>query len=449
MSDAGYGPIMGPAPYRPYSPLASGPSESPIADPLWARIWERNKAVLLVFGSQFFGALMNLFARLLELESDHSLHPVQLLFVRQVMTTIGCCLYALYYPVPHFPLGMFGLRWLLVLRGFTGFFGIFGVWYSMMYLPLAEATVFTFLVPSVSSYICYILLKEPFTRKEQIASVVALLGVVLITQPLSLSSSPSSPAPFEIDFDSNAFNATDIATLHDAFNTTAGLSRAPADSGSVPTLQRLLAIAIALLGVLGTSCAFTTIRAMGTRVDPLISVNYFATSCVIVTGGILTIAPILDFGQPALRFAAPNSFRQWTLLLLICICGFGTQFLATKGLGLGRSNRATAMVYTQMLFAAGFDRFVFGHEMGPTSLVGCGLIIGSALWAALSKMPASEDKGNSSTEMAALPTAMTTTGADLEIGALDSRGTEVEATPMLGTDADDVEDDDSGSIIDS
>ena len=392
---------------------------------------------------------MNLFARLLELESDHSLHPVQLLFVRQVVTTIGCCLYALYSPVPHFPLGTFGLRWLLVLRGLTGFFGIFGVWYSMMYLPLAEATVFTFLVPSVSSYICYIVLKEPFTRKEQIASVVALLGVVLITQPLSLSSSPSLPISFEIDFDSNAFNATETATLPDTFNATAGLLLAPADSGRVPTLQRLLAIAVALLGVLGTSCAFTAIRAMGTRVDPLISVNYFATSCVIVTGGILTIAPMLDFGQPALRFAVPDSFRQWILLLLICICGFGTQFLATKGLGLGRSNRATAMVYTQMLFAAGFDRFVFGHEMGPTSLVGCGLIIGSALWAALSKIPATEDKGNISTEMSALSTAMTTNGADLEVGAPDSRGTEVEATPMLGTGSDNADDDESESRIDS
>ncbi|CAK7270927.1 hypothetical protein SEPCBS119000_004339 [Sporothrix epigloea] len=438
MSDAGYGPIMGSAPYRPYSPHASAPIESLASAPLWARIWDRNKAVLLVFGSQFFGALMNLFARLLELESEHSLHPVQLLFVRQVMTTIGCCLYALYYPVPHFPLGPFGLRWLLVLRGLTGFFGIFGVWYSMMYLPLAEATVFTFLVPSVSSYICYILLKEPFTRKEQIASVVALLGVILITQPLSLSSSSSSQTPYGIDFGvDDAFNATGVAEPHNVFNTTTDHSTiAAADSGRVPTLQRLLAIGVALLGVLGTSCAFTTIRAIGTRVDPLISVNYFATSCVFVTGSILTIAPMLDFGQPALRFAVPHSFRQCVLLLLICVCGFATQFLATKGLGLERSNRATAMVYTHMLFAAGFDRFVFGHEMGPTSLVGCGLIIGSALWAALSKKPTSEDKGTSSTEMAALSTAMTATGTDLEIGALEARGAENEAAPMLGADAD-------------
>ena len=48
------------------------------------------------------------------------------------------------------------------------------------------------------------------------------------------------------------------------------------------------------------------------------------------------------------------------------------------------------MVYTHMLFAASFDKLVFNHEMGLVSLFGCGLIIGSALWAAVSKKPASE-----------------------------------------------------------
>ncbi|CAK7209460.1 hypothetical protein SCUCBS95973_000448 [Sporothrix curviconia] len=431
MSDAGYGPATGSRLLRPYSPSAPGTLEPPASVPLWARIWARNKAVLLVFGAQFFGALMNLFARLLELEGEHGLHPIQLLFIRMVVTTLASCLYMHHYRVPHFPLGPPGVRGLLALRGLTGFFGIFGMWYSMMYLPLAEATVFTFLVPSVSGYICYITLKEPFTRKEQIASVVALLGIVLITRPLSLFSSSSSSPETDAGNDSDALNATMVA-IRDTLNSTLGiLELAPADSGHVPSLQRFLAIAVALLGVLGGSCAFTTIRAIGTRAHPLISVNYFSTWCVIVSGTVLTFAPMLHFGQPALRFALPHSFRQWILLLIICTCGFVTQFLATKGLGLERSNRAAAMVYTQMLFAAGFDRFVFGHEMGPTSLVGCGLIIGSALWVALSKKP-SIDKGSGPTEMAALSTATTTTGADIEICIVDARGIQEEAAPMLG-----------------
>lgn len=465
-SDAGYGPSVSPLPYRAFSPsrgLTSSPGPSaPL--PIWARIWSRHKAVLLVFGAQFFGALMNLFARLLELDGNgQNFHPIQLLFVRMLVTTIASCLYMYRYRVPHFPLGPPGVRWLLVLRGLTGFFGIFGMWYSMMYLPLAEATVFTFLTPSVSGYICYVLLKEPFTRKEQIASVVALFGIILITRPLSLFSSSSSPTEPPVDVDADALNTT-IVAIRDAVNSTmeavldsSSSNIAAADSGHISTGQRLLAIATALLGVLGGSFAFTTIRAIGTRAHPLISVNYFSTWCIIVSSSVLTFAPMLDIGQPHLQFAFPHSLRQWILLLLICICGFGTQFLGTKGLGLERSNRATAMVYTQMLFAASFDRFVFGHEMGPMSLGGCGLIIGSALWAALSKKPTPENKiGGSSTtttemgNLAAPPTAAAATAAevpfvsstvDVEIGLIDARGRRFEAVPMLAAEDDSGEED--------
>lgn len=54
------------------------------------------------------------------------------------------------------------------------------------------------------------------------------------------------------------------------------------------------------------------------------------------------------------------------------------------------------MVYTHMIFAAGFDRWVFGHHMGVVSLLGCGLILGGAMWAALGKKKAAvkrEERG--------------------------------------------------------
>lgn len=68
----------------------------------------------------------------------------------------------------------------------------------------------------------------------------------------------------------------------------------------------------------------------------------------------------------------------------ITACGMGTQLLLTLGLG-GEttSNKAPAMVYTGMLWTAGFDRWVFGTEMYWTSIVGCGLIVGGAAWIAL------------------------------------------------------------------
>lgn len=151
------------------------------------------------------------------------------------------------------------------------------------------------------------------------------------------------------------------------------------------TAERLGAIGMALLGVLGTSFAFTTLRAIGKRAHPLISVNYFSGFCVLITASTLCFAPYLDIGQPDLRLAFPASLRQWGLLLLTTACGFAVQVLITKGLAAERSNRATSMTYTQMLFAAGFDRLVWGTELGWVSLAGCAMIITGAVWVAVGK----------------------------------------------------------------
>ena len=83
------------------------------------QFWDRNRGVILVAVSQLFGALMNLAAKLLELESD--MHPLHILFVRMSMTTIFSCLYMWRNKVPDFPLGARGIRGVLVVRGISGF----------------------------------------------------------------------------------------------------------------------------------------------------------------------------------------------------------------------------------------------------------------------------------------------------------------------------------------
>ncbi|KAK4122849.1 hypothetical protein N657DRAFT_575077 [Parathielavia appendiculata] len=318
---------------------------------------------------------MNLAARLLELEGE--MHPLQILFARMSMTTILSLLYMWRNKVPDFPLGAKGIRGVLVIRGVSGFFGIYGMWYSMMYLPLAEATVITFLAPMLAGYICHILLKDPFTRKEQLASVIALAGVVLIARPTSLFGTTSS--------------TNDPIVSHTETNSTTPGTRPSTNPADEPTpAQRLVAILVALLGVLGAAGAYTTIRYIGKRAHALITVTYFSVWSTLVSTACLILFPLLNIGQdqpPRVNFAGllPSSAYEWFLLLSLGVCGFVMQFMMTAGIGGEKSNRATAMVYTHMLFAAGFDRWVFGHQMGVVSLVGCGLIVGSALWAALGK----------------------------------------------------------------
>ncbi|KAI5466947.1 hypothetical protein BGZ63DRAFT_369983 [Mariannaea sp. PMI_226] len=338
-------------------PLGSFPSHDQIP-PLgeqpsrWKRFWTRNKPAMLVALSQFFGSLMNLSARLVELEGN-GMHPVQILLIRQVMTSVCCTGYMWWMATPEFPLGRKKIRPLLLLRGFSGFFGIFGMWYSMMYLPLADATVITFLAPGVAGLVCYFALKEPFTRLEQLATLISLGGVVLIAKPVSFFSQSTG----EED------TANDSATAE----------------------ERLIAVGVALLGVLGAAGAFTTLRAIGKQAHPLISVNYFGIISSIMSITALIVGPMLNIDQPGLKWVTPSSPKQWLLLLPLGLVGFIMQYLLTTGLGSDKSNRANAMVYTHMLFAVSFDRWVFGHQMDLMSGAGCTLILGSAIGVVLMK----------------------------------------------------------------
>ncbi|TVY45009.1 putative membrane protein [Lachnellula occidentalis] len=346
----------------PY-PASSIPEPKTLKN-VWKRFWTRNEGLFLVSFSQLFGALMNVTTRLLELEGD-GMHPLQILFARMGLTMIFCCMWMWWKSVPDFPFGAKGIRWLLVGRGICGFFGIYGMYYSLQYLPVADAVVITFLAPSVASYACYLFLKEPFPRSAQYASLVSLLGVFLIARPTSFFTTSSPPTSIPTNGTSTASTSLDA-------------------SFPTPTsAQRLSAVAVAMVGVLGSAAVFTIIRWIGPRAHPLISVNYFAVWCTLVSTLSLTL-PIPS--SPS--FALPANLRQWSMLLFLGVCGFIMQFLLTSGLaagGRGNGARATNMIYTNMLFALALDKLVFGQSPGWWSLGGSGLILGSAVVVAVQK----------------------------------------------------------------
>ncbi|KAI1873354.1 hypothetical protein JX265_004976 [Neoarthrinium moseri] len=360
-------------------PRSSALRESFSVKPFCQSMWQRNGGPILIILAQFFGALMNLSARFLEVEDG--LHPMQILGARMTATIMCCFAYMWFRDVPSAPWGPPEIRWLLMLRAMAGFVGLYGMWSSIVYLPLAEATVISFLAPNVAGYLCRILLKEPFTRKEQIASYIALGGVILITRPVSLfTSAPDAPST-GIETAANGTASTTAGTGMDYVPTTA---------------QRLSGIGMGLLGVVGAAITITVLRTIGPRAHPLISVNYFSTFCSGVSLLAMALGPPLDYDQPRLRFALPASPRQCLLLAAVGVCGFATQFLLTAGLARERSNRATGMIYTAVLFAAAFDRLVFGQSMGWLSVAGCGLVVGSALWVALVKGTPAEEEARKS-----------------------------------------------------
>lgn len=59
--------------------------------------------------------------------------------------------------------------------------------------------------------------------------------------------------------------------------------------------------------------------------------------------------------------------------------------MLAAGLQVEKSSRATNMLYTQMLFAVGFDKVIFGTTPALLSIIGSSLILGSAIYVAVHK----------------------------------------------------------------
>lgn len=231
------------------------------------------------------------------------------------------------------------------------------------YLDLADATVITFLTPSMVAIFSAICMKQPFTRKEQLASLLAMLGVVFIARPAMLFGNPASEV-------------------------TDRISGVSAGEDKVPPSDRLTGTVLALISATGGAGAFISIRTIGGRANIFTTTLYFAISCTIISGTMLAIAPAVDYDQPQARFGLVEGATQWTLMIGIVICGLLTQLFLTAGLGgETKTNKAPAMVYTGMLWTAGFDRWVFGERMYWSSVVGCTLIVGGAIWMVMQPRP--------------------------------------------------------------
>ncbi|TVY73355.1 putative membrane protein [Lachnellula suecica] len=324
--------------------------------PAWKSVWRNNKGVFFILISECFGACMDAIARFMQ-QGGVAMHPFQIMFFRMGITFVLSSLYMWWTSVPNFPLGQKSVRGLLVLRSICGFVGLFCLYYSVHYLPLAEATVFRFLVPILTAWACSIFLDQIFTRKELIAGIIALLGVVIIAHPAAIF------GRVDDTIDTNQAGTVDDVT---------------------PT-QRIIAIVASLVGIFGASGAYTSIRVIGNRAHALISVNYFA---FIVTVG-STVALLVI---PGIGFVMPQGARQWIFLVSLGVFGFALQFLLTAGLQLDKSPKATSMMYMQVIFALAFDWAIWGVLPGGWSFLGGGIVCASTLWSALQKSGVKEKK---------------------------------------------------------
>jgi len=194
-------------------------------------------------------------------------------------------------------------------------------------------------------------LGEIFSYREAVAGLVSLVGVVLIARPTAIFGSESPSLPSETT------------------------STSPVEKGS--QAERLIAIGIALIGVLGSSGAYTTIRAIGKRANSLHITNFFSSMCVVlsIVGMIATKTSVV----------VPTRIDWIVLLFMVGIFGFVAQILLTLALQRETAGRSSLAIYTQIVFAAILEKIVFDVVPSALSITGTLLIIVSAIYVVLTK----------------------------------------------------------------
>ncbi|TFK38435.1 EamA-like transporter family-domain-containing protein [Crucibulum laeve] len=311
--------------------------------------FKANTGLLLVTASQAFLSLMNVAVKKLN-NIDPPVGVLELVVVRMVITYLCSIAFMLYANVPDPFIGPKGVRFLLAFRGFSGFFGLFGIYYSLQYLSLSDATVLTFLAPMCTAVAGAVFLKEHVTKKQVFAGIFSLIGVVLIARPVSIFGEAAKP-PTDGDIPDSSEKGT------------------PA--------ERLVAVGVALVGVLGSAGAYTSIAAIGKRAHPLHSMMSFSAQCVIVSSiaMIATRTPLI----------IPTRLDWLGMLVMIGVFGFIAQTLLTMGLQRETAGRGSMAVYTQVIFAGILERIFFRSDPSVLSVFGTLMIIASALYVALTK----------------------------------------------------------------
>ncbi|KAG8692199.1 hypothetical protein FRC08_009945 [Ceratobasidium sp. 394] len=309
--------------------------------------YKRNEGLFIIAASQFFFSLMNLCVKVLTV-LEKPVPTFELVAVRMTITYICCQVYMFASGVADPILGPKGIRMWLVIRGVVGFFGLSGLYYSLQYMSLSDATVLTFLSPTVTAALGYLFLGEAVSWRQAAAGVTSLLGVILIAKPTFLFGGGGH---------------TDVGA---------------GEGGPVVTeAQRMAAVGVALIGVFGAAGAYISVRVIGKRAHPMHTISYFSLWCVIVA----------TIGMPVAHteWVLPTRWTWLGMLLLIGLFGFLAQLLLTLGLQRETASRGTLALYVQIVFSLVFERLAFGATPGVLSVIGTCIIMASAIYVALNK----------------------------------------------------------------
>ena len=264
----------------------------------------------------FWFSLMGLFVKL----AGRRLGSMEIVLARSVIT-LGLSWWSLW----RLGVDPFGTnRRLLLVRGTLGSTALLCYFYSIVHLPLGEATLIQYTNPVFATVLAAVILDESLRPAEIVCLVTSLVGVVFIVHP---------PAVF---------------------------------GGSAPP-QNPLYIAAALAGAACSGAAYTLVRKMRGTEHPIVIVSYLP---------LLGVPMSLPFALA--DWTWPNA-AEWLILLGVGVTTQLAQINMTRGLQLERTARATTAGYLQVAFAVLWGAVFLGEIPDGWTLAGATTIIGSTL----------------------------------------------------------------------
>jgi drug/metabolite transporter (DMT)-like permease len=215
-------------------------------------------------------------------------------------------------------------RRLLLTRGLVGCLGLMCFYFSLVHLPLGEATLIQYTNPIWATIVAAMLVGERIGIGEVVCLMSSLVGVALIARPAFLFGGVTSA----------------VASTH---------------------------VAVALLGAMFSGIAYAIVRKLGAREHRLVIVLYLP----------LTTVPLsLLFLSSTWHW--PTGW-EWLVLVAIGVTTQMAQVQLTRGLQLETAARATATGYLQIVFAGLWGALLLDERANGWSVLGAALIVGSTL----------------------------------------------------------------------
>ena len=210
-------------------------------------------------------------------------------------------------------------RGLLFARGLFGFAALTGVFYALIHLSMAQATLLQYLHPVFTALLAFLFLAERPTVATLSCIVLSLMGLVCILSPYA----------------------------------------AVTDAQPLPVWPVLAGLG----GALGSGIAYTLVRKLALTEHPSVIVLYFPMVCL---PGTLLLG-VKDFVWPTVN-------GWWVLLGVGCFTQLG-QLALTKAMQLDEASRVTSLSYVQIVFAAILGCLIFDEIPTDATLLGGVLIL--------------------------------------------------------------------------